>query len=119
MNKKRFEKMCRKAGLSPERRTHTSHGEVFIADGWMEPHKWVHFRRFGLGEKDFPLGCYVAMWSIADGEDNFLMGGPLFFEPGHDPDIPFTQKRKARASAAEQVALGCLQMREDARGTIH
>lgn len=98
-SKDKIEKMCRAAGLKPERRSKIRGLDVLIADGFsLPPHN--AFRRFGVAAKDFPRGCYVTFWWLMKGEERMFIGCPLMFEALHDPELGAGSKKLARINAA-------------------
>lgn len=113
MKKEVIEKACRKAGMTPARRTKIDGIEVFIADGFSsQPHR--SFARFGVEEGEFPKGCYATLWWAS--KDNDLdIGQPLFFDPMHNPEYDLRTKKMARINSAIQEASGFLSRRKEIR----
>lgn len=95
-----MERICRHAAMPPVHRETLDDGrEIFIADGFSMPPHRMH-RHFGIGPTAFPYGAYATMWWAAKGEDQLLVGAPLYFDIGHDPSIPRESKQRARINAA-------------------
>lgn len=76
LTKDSLARMCAKAGMQPEIRTHYKDYDVFIADGFTAL-PWVTLKRFGVGVEQYPFGAYVTMWGIAKGEDHIEIASIL------------------------------------------
>lgn len=111
-NKEKIEKMCREAGLRPEKRHALKNFDVLISDGFsVPPH--IKFRRFGVAPTDFPFGCYVTFWWVMKGEDRLFVACPIMFDAFHDPQFDQATKKLARINAALQEAAGFVRHMEN------
>ena len=88
--------------------------EIYVAEGYSD-HPHVEYRRFFIDEKDFPYGAYMSMWWVAEDEDHFDVGRPMFFASDHDPQMPVSQRPKARTNAALNDAKSFIERRLEAR----
>lgn len=113
MNKDDMERICRSAGMRPEKRE-TVHGyDVFIADGFSSI-PWIVFRRFGVEPGEFPFGAYVTIWWIGKGEE-LDVGLPLIFDAFHDLHLPSDARQPARVNRAMVDAADFLTRRKRIR----
>ena len=111
MKKQAFEEVCRKAAMTPARRTKILGYEVFIADGFsFDPH--TKFARFGIEKGEFPLGAYATMWWVAKDEE-LDIGQPLFFDFLHNPEYDLATKKMARVNTAIREAGAFLKRRKE------
>lgn len=117
-NKDKIEKMCRAAGLKPERRSKIRGLDVLIADGFsLPPH--INFRKFGVAAKDFPEGCYVTFWWLMKGEDKMYVGCPLMFDANHDPQYDQSTRKLARINSALKHAGEIVENMKSKRTVLH
>lgn len=110
IDKHKIERICRAAGMRPEKRTNIEGAEVFIADGFSPPPHFK-YRKLGLETGDFPYGCYVTFWWAARGEDKLDTGQPLFFD-ALDAD---SRNQHARLNTAVKEATNFLKTRNRIR----
>lgn len=114
MDKSNIERMCRDAGLTPEKREPFEGMDIFVADGFVaQPH--VTFRRFGIESGEFPFGCFATLWWTAYGEQKFDVGRPIFFNAFHDPQYDKETKKRARVNTAVNDARDFIRQRNKAR----
>lgn len=110
-DKNTIERICRNAGMRPERRVKIKDYDVFIADGFsLPPHNY--YRRFGVDANEFPTGMYVTLWWVSKNDDQLDTGQPIFFEAMHDPGMSLSFKKLARINTALHEASGFLKRRE-------
>lgn len=103
MLKNSIERMCRDAGLRPEKRQRLHDQEVFIADGFsLMPHN--AWRRFGVDADEFKRGMYVTLWWLSKEEEKLDVGQPLFFDVTHNPELDVYSKKQARINSAIKTA---------------
>ena len=117
MEKNSIERMCRAAGLRPERRERIRDQEVFIADGFsLMPHN--AWRRFGVDEDEFKRGMFVTLWWLSK-DEKLDVGQPLFFAVDHNPELDVHSKKQARINAAIKTADKFLTARKKVQGKPH
>ncbi len=105
-----MERICRAAGMRPEKRTRHGDYEIFIADGFsLPPHK--AYRRFGIEPEDFPMGMYCTLWWTGMSE-RLDTGQPLFFDAFHDNQYDQATRKAARINRALKEAQGFLERRK-------
>ncbi len=112
MDKNGIESICRRVGLTPEKRMRVGDSDLFIADGRSSP-PHSYYRRFGVGPDDFPGGCYVTLWVLAK-DEKLDTGQPLFFELFHNPEYSGGVKKMARINTAIKEAVGFIARRKEA-----
>lgn len=110
MDKDRIERICRTAGMRPEKRVPFKSYEIFVADGFsLPPHR--NFQRFGVEPLDFPSGMYATLWWVSKHEDKLDTGQPIFFDAFHNPEYSTETKKQARINTALREAEGFLKRR--------
>lgn len=114
LNKETVERMCRAAGLAPERRETIRGRDVFVCDGFSAKPE-VTFKRFGVTPGEFSFGAYCTIFWIAKGEDFFEVGSPMIFDAFHNPEYDIATKKKARINTALREASGFLATRKKVR----
>lgn len=102
MNKNDLERICRNAGMRPEKRESIGDYEVFVADGFSSIPA-ITMQRFGVEPGQFPNGAYVTLWWLGKGED-LLVGLPCIFDAHHDLHLPSDARKPARINRAMQDA---------------
>lgn len=113
MNKDDMERICRNAGMLPQKRTTMGEYDVFVADGFSELPA-IAYRRFGVEPGEFPNGAFVTLWWI--GKDEELdVGLPLIFDAHHDMHLPSDARQPARINRAMQDARSFMQARKQVR----
>lgn len=105
-----MERMCRAAGMRPEKRMAIEDRELFIADGFSAP-PHTKFRRFDVGPGEFPMGCYVTIWWLGK-DENLEVGLPMIFDAFHDKELGHGFRKQARINRAIREAGGFLRRRK-------
>ena len=115
LNKSTMERMCRDAGMVPEKRVTIDGREVFIADGFSKvPH--FTYGKFGVEKDEFPDGAFCTIWFASIKEDKVDVGCPMFFEKNHNPELMGSARQHARINAAIKHARHTLQACDEVRG---
>ncbi len=109
ITKAKMESMCRMAGMQPVARDTFEGHELFVADGFSAPPHHA-FRRFGVEENEFLLGCYVTIFWFAKGEDKLDIGLPLIIDAAKSDN----RLLHARINAAKKEARQLLKDRKKA-----
>lgn len=117
MDKDGLERVCRNAGMTPEKRQSFGDYDLYVADGFSSI-PGIVYRRFGVEPDDFPNGAYATLWWIGQGE-KLLVGLPCLFDAFHDLNLPADTRKSARINRALKDAEEFVTKLERERHAVH